>query len=1339
MRDTDAGRRTMLTTTKIRKMANKSAYDKGMQIRYSKKRVLNFQVKRQQGLRRGSRGWDLSMAEVRGSNGEIYHVELEYDAAADELLGASCECLAFQNYEGLCKHCVAVGLMYADWQVKQKLYRDESEETPEKSDLPGISYSWLPESRAGDGSEGWSENGQGSRAADEGTLAGSISDRVLPGSGATVNRKAAMTEVTADRQATGMQTAAGQTAGRKTAGQAAGRKVTAGIIATGAGAVDRMPVPKERTSEIMKQMLEKQTRRRTAPVTEQQVYGKVQLEPTLELGLGNHRDELSFRVGADKMYVLKDLGNFAWDVMAQREHAYGKKLGFTHTMEAFAPESRPLVDFILRRFQGLADQRNRNLMQYGREPVLYIQAQRTVSLGEKALEELIEACGDRPILVSIETAGGKSSPKPYCVTDGWPKHPLLLRGEYVQQEKDADAATGQAAGRDAAAGKTAENGTADDQAAESGRAAADELENTSKTLTGLRGETGELVVRRGRRNLYAFEDGWIYRISLSRIAAIEDWLLQLSPRPHLWAWEREDDYLRRRRGGAGAAEPRVEKFFVERADVPAFCREILPQLKSIFNVRCENFLEEDFAMSRATFRFYLDSPGKDVVTCRAEAWYGDQKYSLYEGVGDGGTGIGRRDLLEELAVSQALKTMLPVSGAGGEHMLVDDESALYDFLTEGINSLQNLGGVFVSDALRRMEVRPAPRVSVGVSLSGDLLELSMQAEGLSRQELAEILSRYDRKKKYHRLKNGDFVQLDGEELAALAEMEQGLGLSEKQLAKEVVELPRFRALYLDSQMREKESLPVERSRDFRALVRNMKTVEDNDFEVPDSLKKVLRSYQKKGFLWLKTLAAAGFGGILADDMGLGKTLQVIAFLLSEMEEGQNRPTLIVCPASLVYNWENEIRRFAPQLPVQVIAGSAAERAEMIGKLSDGGSAAESAGGKQAASGKKPGTTQAVDSAAANGQAADPEPVVCITSYELLRRDVEQYENVNFGCQVIDEAQYIKNHGTKAAHAVKKVRSGFRIALTGTPIENRLSELWSIFDYLMPGFLYSYEQFHKRIEKPVVGGQNEEVMGLLQKMISPFVLRRLKKDVLRDLPDKIEENMMTRLEGEQRELYEAQVQALKQMLENQSEEEFRQSRISVLASLTRLRQICCDPALIYEGYRGPAAKVELCMDMVENGIEGGHKMLLFSQFTSMLQILEEHLQKAGISYYKLTGATPKEERIRLVEDFNREDSTAAVFLISLKAGGTGLNLTAADVVLHFDPWWNLAVQNQATDRAHRIGQKQVVNVYKLIARDTIEENIVRLQERKRELADRVLGGEGLGSGTFSRDELLEILG
>ena len=259
------------------------------------------------------------------------------------------------------------------------------------------------------------------------------------------------------------------------------------------------------------------------------------------------------------------------------------------------------------------------------------------------------------------------------------------------------------------------------------------------------------------------------------------------------------------------------------------------------------------------------------------------------------------------------------------------------------------------------------------------------------------------------------------------------------------------------------------------------------------------------------------------------------------------------------------------------------------------------------------------------------------------------------------------------------------------------------------------------------------------MIAPFIIRRLKSDVLKDLPEKIEENLMTRLEGEQRELYDAQVQNLKIMLSKQDEDDFNKSKIAVLAQLTRLRQLCCDPTLVYEGYNGGASKVQLCKDLVTNSIESGHKILIFSQFTSMLEIMEDELRKEKTDYYKLTGSTSKEERIQLVETFNRPENKVSVFLISLKAGGTGLNLTAADIVIHFDPWWNLAAQNQATDRAHRIGQQNVVNVYKLIAKDTIEENILKLQEKKRELSDVVLSGDGVGTGTFTKEELMEILG
>jgi SNF2 family DNA or RNA helicase len=324
-----------------------------------------------------------------------------------------------------------------------------------------------------------------------------------------------------------------------------------------------------------------------------------------------------------------------------------------------------------------------------------------------------------------------------------------------------------------------------------------------------------------------------------------------------------------------------------------------------------------------------------------------------------------------------------------------------------------------------------------------------------------------------------------------------------------------------------------------------------------------------------------------------------------------------------------------------------------------------------------------------------------------------------------------------AKAVKEIRSEFRLALTGTPVENRLSELWSIFDFLMPGFLYSYEKFRKEIELPAVQYSSSNAMERLQKMIRPFVLRRLKRDVLKDLPDKLEKDMFSPLESEQKELYEAHTERLRLMLGMQSDAEFRTSKLQILAEITRLRQICCYPGLVYEGYKGNSSKLEMCMELVQNAVNGGHKLLLFSQFTTMLDVLAVRLKKAKVSFYMLTGSTSKEKRAQMVHAFNEDDTS--VFCISLKAGGTGLNLTAADIVIHYDPWWNLAVQNQATDRAHRIGQQNVVSVYRLFMKDTIEERIRALQERKRELADEILSGEGIGQALISREEVLELLG
>ena len=792
----------------------------------------------------------------------------------------------------------------------------------------------------------------------------------------------------------------------------------------------------------------------------------------------------------------------------------------------------------------------------------------------------------------------------------------------------------------------------------------------------------------GRQGIYFFADGKIFCVSRERAEEIREFLLYMD-----------------RYGKSG--------LYIAPSELPAFVRDMLPVLSGHFQVKMENFDPERWLPPQAGFALYLDAPQRDLLTCSLFSVYGEERYNLFEDTALS----GQRDTWRETEFSGQAASFFTAFDPERHQMVLSGEAELYDFLQEGLFRLQELAAAFgaeiyISDALKGIRVLPSPHVSVGISLSGGLLELELSCEEMPLSELAEILSRYDRKRKYFRLKDGSFVDLSDAGIRSLSDLGRSLRLKEKELAEGSLQLPGYRALYLDDSLEESSFVNLSRGKSFRALVRSMKTVEDSDYEIPAELSGILRGYQKTGFRWMKTLQANGFGGILADDMGLGKTLQAIAFLLSDWKERMRedgretaarkkayRRYLVVCPASLVYNWKSELERFAPSLPVFLAAGSQAEREETLRRL-------EGEGG------------------------------VLVTSYDLLRRDVDLYEKLTFAAQIIDEAQFIKNHATQAARAVKAVQADFRLALTGTPVENRLSELWSIFDYLMPGYLFSYSRFREEFESPIVNREDEDAAERLQKMIRPFVLRRLKQDVLSDLPDKIEKNMYAAMEGEQRQLYDAHVQRLVMLLSGQSEKEFQTAKIQILAELTKLRQLCCDPGLLLEGYQGESAKTQLCLELIKNAAEGGHKVLLFSQFTTMLERLKAVLKREGIRFYSLDGSTPKARRVQLVDAFNRDETE--VFCISLKAGGTGLNLTGADIVIHFDPWWNVAVQNQATDRAHRIGQKNVVTVYRLIARDTIEEKIVQLQEKKSRLAEQILGGGEMGPAALSKEALMEIL-
>ena len=745
------------------------------------------------------------------------------------------------------------------------------------------------------------------------------------------------------------------------------------------------------------------------------------------------------------------------------------------------------------------------------------------------------------------------------------------------------------------------------------------------------------------------------------------------------------------------------RFFVGRNRLAEFYHMILPRFREIAQVaEKDGELIRSFLPPRGEYQFYLDAEGGDFV-CRPVVRYGNQEYSPVEAVRciENGQDLMEpfRALAEEAGIALEVKRWFPVEVPQKEEFSCGgDEEVMYQVVENGVAALASLGEVLCTDRFRGCHVVRRVQTAVGVSVSSGMLDLKIDTGDIPPEELVELLHSYRQKKKYHRLKNGTFVRMEESSVGMLEEMAAALRLTPKEMIRGNMHLPVYRALYLDRLLEEHEDVYSKRDSHFKQIVKSFKTIKDADFEEPESLSATMRQYQKNGYRWLRTLESWNFGGILADDMGLGKTLQMIAVLLAAKLEGKTGTSLIVTPASLVFNWGEEFKKFAPELKVTLAAGTQAERQKRL--------------------------EESVHSD------------VLITSYDLLKRDAALYEGREFLYQVLDEAQYIKNHTTAAAKAVKVIKSRFRFALTGTPIENRLSELWSIFDYLMPGFLYGYDTFRREFEIPVVKNNDQEAMERLQRMVGPFILRRLKQDVLRDLPEKTEEVRYVQMTGKQRKLYDGQAIHLRSLLDHQSEEEFNNSRFQVLTELTRLRQICCDPALCFEDYGDETAKTDACMELVQSAVDGGHRLLVFSQFTSMLDILSSRLDGEHVEHFMITGATPKEKRLQLVNAFNGGE--VPVFLISLKAGGVGLNLTGADMVVHYDPWWNLAAQNQATDRAHRIGQQKNVTVYKLITKDSIEEKVLELQETKRELADRIIGQGTEQAAPMTREDMLRLL-
>lgn len=948
----------------------------------------------------------------------------------------------------------------------------------------------------------------------------------------------------------------------------------------------------------------------------------VKLEPRLELLDDELR--LSFKVGAGKMYVVRNLPDLVKAVEKGEVYSLGTKNALDFSQESIAKDSEvyyQLIKNVIDEDAYTREELSKNYYLHN-----FNSTRSNIPLHGNKLDSFFTLAKNSSVEFTDKTIVGNDK---YLLTlqDRDPEVNLVVAPDFSTKG-----------------------------------------EFRGVTLTG---KVPKLLA--GSDYAYYVEDKCLNRVDMSKSKA----LLQLSYRS-------EDGKISFRFG---------------RKKLNDFYRKVLPSLGDSVQILEEQpEIIEQYLAPEVKFSFYLDYVDP-VITCKAMSHYGDEQYNLVELITNKDLPI-KRDKDKELQIFELLRYFFNAFDANEATFVLDGEiEQILEFLGTGLNKLMELGEVNSTDAFKRLKLRRKMKLDVGVRIDSGIMDLEINSEDITPEELLDVLYSYKRKKKYYRLKSGEFLKLDEKNVEDLMQMLDSLHIPPKEFVKGKMHVPTYRALYLDKMLEKNSDLYAQRDSNFRSLIKEFKTISESDFVVPPSLNKILRNYQVQGYKWLRTLAHYGFGGILADDMGLGKTLQAIALLLAAKEEGELGTSLVVCPASLVYNWLEEFNRYAPEIKAQVIVGTQKERALKIAEVD--------------------------------------KYDVLITSYDLLKRDIAEYDGMTFNYQFIDEAQFIKTHTTAAAKSVKTLRAVHKFALTGTPIENRLSELWSIFDYLMPGFLYEYEAFRRDLETPIVKSGDEAVANRLKQMVGPFILRRLKQEVLKELPDKIEEVRMVRMDEKQQKLYDGQVVRTLNFVESQSSENLAKSKIQVLAEITRLRQICCDPSLLFENYKERSAKRELCLETVKTAIEGEHKVLIFSQFTSVLELLKQDLDAEGIKYYVLTGQTSKEKRLELVRRFNSDD--VPVFLISLKAGGTGLNLVGADVVIHYDPWWNIAAQNQATDRAHRIGQKNVVSVYKLIAKGSIEEKILRLQEDKSNLAEEILNGAGAHLITdMSKEELLNLL-
>jgi superfamily II DNA or RNA helicase len=760
-----------------------------------------------------------------------------------------------------------------------------------------------------------------------------------------------------------------------------------------------------------------------------------------------------------------------------------------------------------------------------------------------------------------------------------------------------------------------------------------------------------------------------------------------------------------------------------RSQVPMFLSQHWPQLQAAGGTEA-NFKLEDFTLEPQAPRFVLSlRGGLAQLGALLQCAYGARIMTVGVTASDESvwlpdpdvpTRYSTRDFNAERAALARLQRSGFIGPDSQGKLQLAGQSAVLNFLARDFIKLQREWNVTLDEQLENRTLKNIERVEPQFQITSSGVQwfdlgVVFAASGGETFSAADIQRLILSGQSHTRLKNGKLAVID---TGAVEELQEVLLDCAPQQHANGYRINSKQAGFLEATLRQHADWKVQAPTAWRDRAAQQSGEAKLECPPLGDLENVLRPYQKQGVAWLGFLRANGFGGILADEMGLGKTLQALAHLsscssrrqeaLTEIRNPKSEiqnPHLIVCPTSLVFNWVAEAKKFTPELKVLALHG--------------------------------PDRHTKFDQIATSD--------IVVTSYALIRRDAEKYRDLEFDTVVLDEAQHIKNRQTQNAQAVKAVKAQHRLVLTGTPLENSVLDLWSIFDFLMPGYLGTAKDFRERYELPIAKEKNVEVQARLARRLRPFLLRRLKKDVAADLPAKLEQVSYCELTPDQRSVYQQLIEASrKEVLEAVGAQGIAKSRMVVLTALLRLRQVCCDLRLLKLENINPAnasGKLELFGELLEEVIDGGHRVLVFSQFVGMLTLLKERLAAEGIEYCYLDGATI--DRVKVVETF-QTNATIPVFLISLKAGGVGLNLTGADTVIHFDPWWNPAVEDQATDRAHRIGQTRVVTSYKLITRDTVEEKILLLQNRKREIIQATIGGEEEFAAALSWEEIQELL-